>query len=188
MTGEDEMAVEPPTLNERLEWTYEELLKLRVSMLHLAKQVSGPTGQIEEWHRQLGDMLDGVERMRVAQLAEGIDPEIRRQVKQACDELAREFPEGEPGAHEKVTPERRVCVQGHGLHHLCEDDPRRADDAKPAGTITWDEHERAWRVYDRKYGPGQSAERIVERGGFGYEELVEFLGHESETWVARAQK
>ena len=100
MTGEDEVVVEPPTVTERLEWTYEKLLQLRVSMLHLAKQVSGPTGQIEEWSRQLHDILDGVERMRVAQLVEGIDPEIRRQVKQACDELAREFPEGEPGAHE----------------------------------------------------------------------------------------
>lgn len=90
----------PPTLNERLKWTYEQLLALRVSMLHLAKQVSGPTGQIEEWGRQLGDILDGVERMRVAQLAEEIDPEIRRQVSEACEELAREFPLGIPGAHE----------------------------------------------------------------------------------------
>lgn len=184
MTGKDEVVVKPPTLNERLEWTYEKLLQLRVSMRHLAKQVSGPTGQIEEWRRQLTDMVDGVTRM---QLAEGIDPEIRRQVSEACEGLAREFPLGIPGAHEVEgkTPERRVCVQGHGQYSLAKGHSARAVDARPSGTITWDEHKRAWRVYDRKYCNRQSAERIVKRGGFSYQELVGLLGHEPETWEAR---
>lgn len=69
---------------------------------------------------------------------------------------------------------RRVCVQSYGH-------PIRDADARPPGTITWDEHVKAWQVYDRKYG-GQSAERLVERGGFDYGELVDLLGHNPETW------
>lgn len=56
--------------------------------------------------------------------------------------------------------------------------------AKPAGTVAWDEHERAWKAYARKY-PGQSAERIAERGGFCYGEIADFLGHEPKTWRPR---
>lgn len=50
------------------------------------------------------------------------------------------------------------------------------------GTITWEEHERAWMGYDAKWHCGQSALRIHERGGFCYEELVEFLEHAPATW------
>lgn len=53
---------------------------------------------------------------------------------------------------------------------------------KGPGTVAWWEHVRAWEIYDKKYHSGQSAERIVERGGFCYGELAEFLGHEPETW------
>lgn len=83
-----------------------------------------------------------------------------------------------------MTDERRVCVQGSGAPYLPEGHPRRAANARVPGTITWSEHEKAWQAYERKYG-GQSAERIAERGGFGYEELVEFLGRAPETWKVR---
>jgi hypothetical protein len=56
----------------------------------------------------------------------------------------------------------------------------------PAGTISWEEHEEAWRAYDAKYRCGQSAERIAERAGFSYSELRMFLGHEPRTWIAIA--
>lgn len=56
---------------------------------------------------------------------------------------------------------------------------------KPPGTIAWAEHEEAWREYSRRYGRSQSAERITERGGFDYAELVEFLGREPTTWQPR---
>ena len=79
---------------------------------------------------------------------------------------------------------RRVPVQGDPRHHLREDDPRRGN-AKPPGTVDWGEHQEAWESYARKYGRCQSAERMVERGGFAYAELVMFLGREPETWVAR---
>jgi hypothetical protein len=61
---------------------------------------------------------------------------------------------------------------------------------KPAGTIAWWEHEEAWLGYRRKY-PGsaarQDAQKIHDRAGFGYGELVEFLGHEPTTWQPRAR-
>ena len=49
-------------------------------------------------------------------------------------------------------------------------------------TITWQEHCLAWEDYARRYGRGQSAERIAERGGFGYRELVDHLGHAPTSW------
>lgn len=60
------------------------------------------------------------------------------------------------------------------------DDPRHI-----AGTVAWSEHLEAWADYARQYGSGQSAERLAERGGFGYSELVEHLGHEPTTWEPR---
>jgi hypothetical protein len=55
----------------------------------------------------------------------------------------------------------------------------------PAGTISWEEHVAAWEVYDKKWHNGQSAERIAQRGGFAYSELVELLGRSPETWERR---
>lgn len=53
---------------------------------------------------------------------------------------------------------------------------------KPPGTVTWAEHVEAWEAYSRKYGNDQSAERMAERCGFCYGELVEFLGRKPDTW------
>ena len=50
------------------------------------------------------------------------------------------------------------------------------------GTIAWAEHLHAWSGYDAEYRSGPSAQRLAERGGFSYGELVTFLGHEPETW------
>jgi hypothetical protein len=50
------------------------------------------------------------------------------------------------------------------------------------GTISWEEHEQAWREYARRYGTSQSAERLAQRGGFSWWELVDYLGHEPTTW------
>jgi hypothetical protein len=54
-----------------------------------------------------------------------------------------------------------------------------------AGTITWDEHEEAWNDYAKRYGTEQSAERVAERGGFGYDELIDHLKREPRTWKPR---
>jgi hypothetical protein len=56
-----------------------------------------------------------------------------------------------------------------------------------AGSITWEEHERAWLDYGRRY-PGQSAQRMAERGGFSYNELLDHLGHPPETWSPRGNR
>jgi hypothetical protein len=56
---------------------------------------------------------------------------------------------------------------------------------KPPGTISWEEHVKAWEAYNAKYGNHQDAERIAQRGGFDYAELLEFLGEEPKTWRSR---
>ena len=55
------------------------------------------------------------------------------------------------------------------------------------GSITWEEHEKAWEDYGRRY-PGQSAQRMAERGGFSYNELVDHLGRPPETWVPKGNR
>lgn len=54
---------------------------------------------------------------------------------------------------------------------------------KQPGTISWEEHLLAYDGYFARFGGGQSAERLAERGGFGYGELREFLGREPTTWA-----
>lgn len=85
-----------------------------------------------------------------------------------------------------MTLERRTKVQEDAGW-------RRSPAKRPAGahgpgTITWTEHEEIWRAYAKQYGTGQSAERIAERGGFGYQEATLLLGHEPRTWVARLEE
>ncbi len=41
-------------------------------------------------------------------------------------------------------------------------------------TISWSAAEIAFFGYEKKYGKGQSLEKIAERGGFGIEEMDEF--------------
>lgn len=86
-----------------------------------------------------------------------------------------------------MNQERRVPVQGDGSWWLRADDKRTIGSHYP-GTISWTEHELAWNGYDKKYGCGQSAERIAERGGFSYIEIVEYLGREPETYIPFPRK
>lgn len=46
----------------------------------------------------------------------------------------------------------------------------------PAGHIPWELHVLAWEQY-HKHFPSQSAERIAERGGFSWTELIALLQH-----------
>lgn len=52
---------------------------------------------------------------------------------------------------------------------------------KPRGSVTVEEHEMAWVEYHRQYSQ-QSARTIADRGGFGYWEITDLLGHEPKTW------
>lgn len=78
-------------------------------------------------------------------------------------------------------PERRAPVQAQGSYYLRPGDSRLAG-TRPPGSISWEEHEEAWRDYATRFGSGQSAERIAERGGFGFCELTDHLGREPKTW------
>jgi hypothetical protein len=40
----------------------------------------------------------------------------------------------------------------------------------------------AYATYSGRYGTSQSAERLAERAGFSYDELIDLLGHEPTTW------
>ena len=77
---------------------------------------------------------------------------------------------------------RRAPVQADNGAHLPADHPHRPDGAMPRGTIAWSEHVEAYGHYSAKHGRSQSAERIAERGGFSYRELVSLLGHTPTTW------
>jgi hypothetical protein len=88
-----------------------------------------------------------------------------------------------------MTNEKRAPVQGDGPYCLREDDPRRKGARCPGSVAMW-EHELAWQGYAKRF-PGcardQDAARVAERGGFGYDELTEYLGREPETWQISPQ-
>jgi len=83
--------------------------------------------------------------------------------------------------------QRRVGVQGDGPWRLPDEHPAKRDTNVP-GTITWEEYLTAYSAYSDTYGTMQSAERIIERGGFSYNELVDLLGHEPKTWKPRTEE
>ena len=53
------------------------------------------------------------------------------------------------------------------------------------GSITWGEHLEVYAVYHAQHGGHQTAERLAERGGFGYQEATKLLGRELKTWEPR---
>lgn len=75
----------------------------------------------------------------------------------------------------EADPAKRAPVQG--------DYNRATRRYENAGSIAWAEHVEAWEDYARRYGRDQSAERIAERGGFGYAELVDHLKRVPTTWT-----
>jgi hypothetical protein len=79
---------------------------------------------------------------------------------------------------------RRAPVQGEHLGRSTYRKPRAILDL-PGGTIAWSEHEEAWRVYADCGHGNQSAERVAERGGFSFFELVDLLGRPPRTWAPR---
>lgn len=78
---------------------------------------------------------------------------------------------------------RRAPVQADATAHLPISHSGRKPGAMPAGTVSWDEHVLAHAQYQIRCRSGQSADRIAERGGFSYGELVEYLGRAPETWA-----
>lgn len=82
-------------------------------------------------------------------------------------------------------PECKTCICGRRAVVQGDSNIAVGQPGHGAGTIAWAEHELAWGAYAERYGRNQSAERIDERGGFGYLELIKFLGRAPETWVSR---
>lgn len=82
---------------------------------------------------------------------------------------------------ERRAPVQRDCWSPRGR---C----AHAPDAREhqGGTVAWDEHVEAWKDYAKRYGNDQSAERLAQRGGFGYAEITDHLGHPPKTWEPRS--
>lgn len=78
---------------------------------------------------------------------------------------------------------RRAPVQGEHATPARRDQSARP--AKGPGSIAWEEHLIVWSAYAAKWCSDQSAERIAERGGFGWYEIVDLLGREPTTWSPR---
>lgn len=76
----------------------------------------------------------------------------------------------------------RTCVCGRRAPVQGDSNRPRAERRHGDGTVAWSEHLEAYAVYSARYGTSQSAERLAERAGFGYDELVALLGHEPKTW------
>ena len=71
--------------------------------------------------------------------------------------------------------ERWFPIQGeHGVTDKGENYQR------PAGQVPWGIAEAAYKAYSRKYGVGQSLQRLAERGGFGWSELVALLRNDDD--------
>lgn len=91
-----------------------------------------------------------------------------------------------PSADTETRPHCSTCICGRRAPVQGErENARGALRAMPPGTVAWPEHEQAYVPYAGRFGTGQSSERLAERGGFGYWELTELLGHEPTTWSAR---
>jgi len=65
---------------------------------------------------------------------------------------------------------------------------RRAPVQGCHGTVAWAEHLEAWERYAGLGHGDQSAERVAERGGFGYTEICELLGRSPQTWRPRGMQ
>ena len=86
-----------------------------------------------------------------------------------------------------MTDERRAPMQGDGAYNVPPAHPAHAG-SHPPGTIAWSEHVEIWQRYAARYGCGQDAEQIAQRGGFGYNEAASLLGHEPTTWKTSAEE
>lgn len=82
--------------------------------------------------------------------------------------------------------ERRAPVQGEGAYWCPRDRWPSLGRVQVPGTIVWSEHLEVWEAYAKRW-PGQSAERIAERGGFGFFEAQDLLGRPLRTWQAHPQ-
>lgn len=86
------------------------------------------------------------------------------------------------------TCDKRAPVQGDRDAHYSPASPYYNPKSHPQGSVTWEEHLEAYVKYATRYGNNQSPERLAKRGGFGYAEITELLGHEPTTWRVWVRK
>lgn len=139
-------------------------------MVHLAELQAAHDAGVAEAMRKCASEL------RVFMAMEHVVPDDVAAFLQA---LPSRWERTEPGAVGEAAPgdgtvERRAPMQGeHGKNK------------RPGGTIAWSEHMEIYEAYAKRYGRDQSAERLAERGGFGWNECVLLLGREPTTWQPR---
>jgi hypothetical protein len=141
--------------------------------------VTDPTA--EELERALNVVLEFVWRRRLPKLP-GLIAEALLQA--AAADLAAQGTEDPDGRRAPV--QATDSVYGNSLHPS--DRKRMLAAGRKGlvdGTIAWSEHKEAWQEYARAGHGSQSAERLAERGGFGYSELLDLLGREPRTWRPR---
>lgn len=80
----------------------------------------------------------------------------------------KDLPPGKWQQQERYVPD----WEDRGDLIVIEPERQAPANGNPFGTISWTEHEQAWQGYHRKYpNIDQDAEKIAERGGFGWSEL-----------------
>jgi hypothetical protein len=123
---------------------------------------------------------------RVVTVGDGVHEFTTAEVRAMLEELAKRVAEWvraetaralEP--IQNAFTEKRWPVQGQ---NYANPEMGLARPKKPAGTVSDGEARLAYEAYARRHGREQSFERTHERGGFGYWELTDLLGHEPTTW------
>jgi hypothetical protein len=62
--------------------------------------------------------------------------------------------------------------------------PVQAGGEMPAGTIAWYEFQQIHASYAQRFGAlAHNPESIINRGGFTYQEIQEYIGKDPETWM-----
>lgn len=133
-------------------------------------------GPIKERLAAVGPVPDGTQRLGDLQALVAEVERLRAELGVCCPACGFALADLTPAPAAPVD-ERRAPVQG--------DPGARFGEGYPAGTISWQEHLAAYEDYAKRYGGDQSAERLAARGGFGYAELTDHLGHEPKTWRPR---
>lgn len=111
--------------------------------------------------QRLGQLLDNACRGRATAGA--------TETFHVADSALIEFVEVFAAAHGKQADRRAIVSSDPWL--------QRGTAGHEPGTVTWSEHLQAWKQYARDGHRSLSAERINERGGFGYSEITKLLGH-----------
>ena len=75
-----------------------------------------------------------------------------------------------------------TCICGRRAPMQADSRTEKNPRPHPAGTVAWSEFLLAMAEYTRQYGTQQGPERMAERGGLSWGELVMFLGRDPETW------